>query len=127
MKQMEKLSEKSCRALDKSRNTDIVVSKQEIKTMTIGIISRKQALQISPDYVAFIEGDHSKFNVIDKAFQTLKRNQMVLTFDDGKFVIAKVTSINHDDIRAIDGPIVRVCNTLFSWRVDGDRYAVPLS
>ena len=89
------------------------------------IINRKEALKISPDYVAFAEGNFDKWDVVSEAFDTLKRGQTVLTRWDKQFVIAKVTSINNEDLRAIDGPIVRVSNGEYSWRVDGNAYAVP--
>lgn len=93
--------------------------------LTQGLITREQAVAISPDYVAFVEGDFDKFDAVNTAFEGLKRNQAVITYVDGQFVRAKVSSINHNDFRAIDGPIVRVGNGEYSWRVDGDRYAFP--
>jgi hypothetical protein len=94
--------------------------------LTKQLISREQALAVSPDYVAFVEGDFDKFDAVNTAFEGLKRNQAVITYVDGQFVLVKVTSINSNDFRAIDGPIVRVSNGEYSWRVDGDRYAFPL-
>jgi len=98
-----------------------------VQGITKGIISRDEALKISQDYVAFVEGDFDAWDKVYAVFGKLKRNQPVLTFTNGSFVKAKISSINHNDMRAIDGPIVRVSNGEFSWRVDGDRYAVPLS
>lgn len=99
------------------------------KHLTKNLISRKDAMAISPDYVAFVEGDFDKFDVVYAAFEKLKRGQAVITYDSiGKvFVRAKITSINHNDFRAVDGPIVRVSNGEFSWRVDGSGYAWPAS
>lgn len=104
--------------------------------LTKGIISRDEALKISPDYVAYVEGDFSKWQGIIEEFESLKQGQDVLTFNQttwarkgrnkGQFVRARVTSIDYHDFRAVDGPIVRVTNGEFSWRVDGNKYAFPL-
>lgn len=96
--------------------------------LTKGIVSRERALEISPVYVAFVEKDFSKYNEVDRVFGQLKRGQKVLTYDHAQevFVEAKVSSIKHDDIRAIDGPVVRVTNGECSWRVDGNGLAWPL-
>lgn len=95
--------------------------------LTKGIISREEALAISPDYVAYCEGDHDKWEVVNEQFEKARRGQKAITFhDDGKqavFVRVAVSSVNSDDPRAIDGPVVRVTNGEFSWRVDGDKYA----
>lgn len=125
-----------------------------LKTMklTKNVISRKEALKLAPHYVTFSEQfddlmkakkrmtsdeyvEHynkqkAKYDKADKSvmsqFENLKRNQSVLVYNDGRYVICKVSSINHDDFRAIDGPIVRVGNGEYTWRVDGDRYAYPI-
>ena len=94
--------------------------------LTKNIISRDEALALVADYVAFVEGDFDKFDVVDAAFSQLRRGQQVISYFDGHFVKAKVTSVNHNDLRAIDGPVVRVSNGEYSWRVDGDRYAFPV-
>jgi len=90
-----------------------------------GIISRDEALAVSSDYVAFVEGDFSLFNKVNEKFSKLKRGQCVITFYEGKFVRAKVSKIDHNSWRAIDGPVVRVSNGECSWRVDGAGYACP--
>lgn len=90
------------------------------------IISRTEALKVSKDYVAFAEGDHKKLDKVMTAFENLKLGQTVLTCSDGQFVMAKVSSINHDDFRAVDGPVVRVSNGEYTWRVDGNEYAFPV-
>lgn len=95
--------------------------------LTKNILTRDEALAISPDYVAFVEGDHDKWNTINEAFEKLKRGQIVLTFHDGQFLKAKITSIDHASFRAIDGPVVRLGNGEATWRVDGDRYAYPIT
>lgn len=93
--------------------------------LTKGIISRADALKISKDYVAYAEGNIDKWDTIITPFNALKVGQNVVTFTNGQFVLAKVSSINHKDFRAVDGPVVRVSNGEYSWRVDGDKYAFP--
>jgi len=99
--------------------------------LTKGIITRDEAIQISPDYVAFVEGDFDKFNVVDKAFSTLSKGQEAISalMDDNlvTFVKVRVTSVNHHDPRSIDGPIIRVSNGEYTWRCDGSKYAFPLA
>ena len=58
--------------------------------------------------------------------EKLKRGKPAVTFYEGVYLQVKVSSINHNDFRAVDGPIVRVGNGEFTWRVDGDRYAYPI-
>ena len=96
-------------------------------TITKGKISRKEALQLAPAYVAFIEdSDWNAYDAIERVFPKLRRGQSVITHIDGVYVKAKVSSVNHNDYRAIDGPVVRVSNGEYSWRVDGDHYAWPI-
>lgn len=96
--------------------------------LTKNIISRDDALKISPDYVKAVEGDFDALaNKVMPAFENLKCGQLVLTYSNGQFVKAKVSSINNNDPRAEDSPIVRVSNDGYSWRVDGDCYAWPLN
>ena len=94
--------------------------------LTKNIISRSEACKISKDYVAFVEGNFDKFSIIQKVFDNIKRRQKALTYIDGQFVIVNISSIDSDDFRAIDGPIVRVSNGEYSWRVDGNRFAFPI-
>lgn len=94
--------------------------------LTKNAISRTTALLISPAYVAFIEGNHDKWEAVNADFEKLKRNQHVITFHDGQYYACTITSIKHDDMRAVDGPVVRLTNGEFSWRVDGDRYCAPV-
>ena len=95
--------------------------------LTQGVISRDEAIKLAPEYVAYIE-ESKGFSALFDKFNNLRRGQRVLTHlrDSGDYVLAKVTSINHDDIRAIDGPVVRVGNGEYTWRVDGNGYAWPL-
>lgn len=96
--------------------------------ITKNIVSRADALKISPDYVAFVEGDFDKFNVVDEKFSKLKRGAEVITYlhSEKVFVRAKVSKVDHNSYQAIDGPVIRVSNGEYSWRVDGSGFAWPL-
>jgi len=95
--------------------------------ITKDIISRDEAVKISPEYVAYAEGDHDQWEFISKQFENVKKGKRALskTTEDGKviFVTGKISSVNHDDFRAVDGPIVRFGNSEYTWRVDGSDYA----
>lgn len=96
-------------------------------TITKNIVERDDALTLSSDYVAAVEGNYDiLFDKVLPEFEKLRKGQQVLTYIDGVFVKAKVSSINHNSPLAIDGPIVRVSNGEYSWRVDGDKYAIPI-
>jgi len=96
--------------------------------ITKGVISRGEAERISADYVRFAaDRDFDKTGTVLDAFAGLRRGQRVLTYVDGKFVLARVTSVNHNDMRAVDGPVVRVGNGEFTWRVDGNGFAFPIA
>jgi len=98
--------------------------------LTKGVVSHEEAKRIAPDYYHAVvnhDGDALFANVVPK-FDQLKRGQKVLTYTlEGQFVVCRVTSINHNDYRAIDGPVVRVSNGEYSWRVDGAKYGYPIS
>jgi hypothetical protein len=94
--------------------------------LTKGVVNRMEAVRLAPDYVAFVNGNDSKFKAVDAKFSQLRVGQRVLTYSDGTFVIAKVSSIRIPNYEA-DGPVVRVSNGEYSWRVDGDRYAYPVA
>ena len=107
--------------------------------LTKGVISRAEAEKISPEYVRFAAdwgalgaasgpGRNRLVDVLDAvlhAFAGLRKGQRVVTYRDGEFVVAKVTSVDHLDPKAVDGPVVRVGNGEFTWRVDGAEYAFP--
>jgi hypothetical protein len=42
------------------------------------------------------------------------------------YVRVTVSSVNSNCIEAEDGPVVRVGNGEYTWRVDGDKYLYPL-
>jgi hypothetical protein len=82
-------------------------------------------VKLAPDYVAYVEGNYDKlFNSVMPKFEKLRVAQKVVTYSDGVYVIAKVASIREWHPEA-DGPMVRVSNGEYSWRVDGNRYAYP--
>ena len=93
---------------------------------TKNILTREQAFQLAPDYVKYQEGDFDLWAKIMPVFDKLKRGDVVVTCREKVFLKARVTSINHNDMRAIDGPVVRVRTDEYSWRVDGCDYAYPL-
>ena len=97
--------------------------------ITKNIISREAALKISPQYVAYAEGDHDQWDFVAIQFEKAKKGKRALTAtrgDDNKmvFVTGKISSVGSmDDFRAVDGPVVRFGNDEYTWRVDGDKYA----
>lgn len=105
--------------------------------LTKNIITRAEALALCPDYVAFVEGDHDKWEAIGAPFMWdydstdrhaaagVKVGQSAITFFDGHYVRVKISSIREPHHGA-DGPVVRVSNGEASWRVDGDKYAYIL-
>lgn len=99
-------------------------------TVTKNIITRAEALKLAPAYVEFIEATgmncFDKLDAFEPAFRAMKRGHKAITFTNNKYVKVKVTSVNSNDFRAEDGPVVRVGNDEFTWRVDGDKYAYPI-
>ena len=94
---------------------------------TKGVVTHHEAYKLAPVYVKFIEEkDYAALHAqILPAFGKLRVGQAVLTFAEGVYVKAKVTSIRQPNWDA-DGPVVRVGNGEYTWRVDGNRYAYPL-
>lgn len=97
-----------------------------MKTKPKNAIERNEALDLAPDYVNFIEGNFDLFNVVENKFQSLKKGQICLSYRDDCYVKCKVSLISRNDPRAMDGPLVRVSDGEYSWRVDGCRYAYPI-
>ena len=93
--------------------------------LTAGIVSKATAKRLVPQYVEYVEGNFDKWTDVFAKFETLSVGNTAVTFANGKFVMVRVSSIRHNDIRAVDGPVVRVSNGEYSWRVDGDKYAYP--
>ena len=97
--------------------------------LTKNVITREEAIALAPAYVKFIEDKtvmSESYPLVMAAFEKLKKGQKVVTFSEGIYVRAKVTSINSRSIRDIDGPVVRVGNDEYTWRVDGNHYAYPI-
>lgn len=106
------------------------------KTVLANTITRDEALKLCPDYVAFAEGDFDKTEAVINPFMwnydkpdrhgnataAIKVGQNAITFTEGQFVRVKITSVKQAGHDA-DGPVVRVSNGEYSWRVDGDKYA----
>jgi hypothetical protein len=93
--------------------------------LTKNIITREEALAICPQYVAFAEGSDNfdGFTAINDRLITAKKGERGITFYGGQYVRITVSSVVHDDPRAVDGPVVRVGNGEATWRCDGDKYA----
>lgn len=91
------------------------------------IIDRNEALKLARDYVSFVEGNFDLFKTIEFKFAQLKKGQTCLTYRDKEFIKCKISLVSHNDPRAMDGPLVRVTDGEWSWRVDGDKYAYPLT
>lgn len=121
------LQKQSDRLLLTIKKTTTSRARKDIMKLTKGVISREEALKISPDYVAWAEGNFDKYEIIWPIFEKLKVGQKVLTYErqTKQFVLAKVSSMRMPNWEA-DGPIVRVSNGEYSWRVDGDKYATKV-
>jgi len=96
--------------------------------ITKNIISRDEALKISPDYVAYAEGNFDHFDPVFKQFENVKKGKRALSAVRGEgkemiFVTGKISSVKDDDYRAVDGPVVRFGNGEYTWRIDGCGYA----
>jgi hypothetical protein len=104
--------------------------------LTKGLLTREEVLKQSPAYVAFVEQYTFDSAIVDpfmwdyenvnhQGFFTcqLKREQAMITFFDDRYVSVKVSSVKNP-MHDADGPIVRVTNGEYSWRVDGDKYGV---
>jgi hypothetical protein len=95
--------------------------------LTKGVVSHTEAFNIAPDYVSYIDGDYDIFfNSVMPKFDTLRVGHKVLTCHEGVYVLARVSSRNTIQNFEADGPIVRVSNGEYSWRVDGSAYAYPI-
>lgn len=106
--------------------------------LTKGTISRDEALNLSPAYVAFIEQHTLSDPVLNPFFWdyentdrhgyptcALKKGQKMLTCVEGQYVLVKISSVKNPQHES-DGPVIRVTNGEYSWRVDGDKYGVLL-
>jgi len=103
--------------------------------LTKGVISRDEAAVLAPDYVKYRDimdstGEYPREfdELLDKVFEAcngLKRGQTAITCNDGVYVKVKVTSVTRSWMNE-DGPVVRVGNGEWTWRVDGNEYAWPI-
>lgn len=106
--------------------------------LTKGTLSKEEATKLSPKYVSFVESHSSTLDIIEPFMWDwnnvkpapirqpackLKKGQKLLTFVHGQYVTVKISSIRNP-MHDADGPIVRVSNGEYSWRVDGDKYGV---
>ena len=105
--------------------------------MTKGIVSRETARELFPAYAEFIEKhtfsdsivnpfmwDYEKTDTHGYPTCPLKKGQVMLTFVEGQYVLAKISSVKRSPYHEADGPTIRVSNGEYSWRVDGDKYGV---
>ncbi len=93
--------------------------------VTKNIIPTEDVERFAHDYFLYAAKlDFKALERIIPLFEKLKKNQIVVTFIDGVFVKAKITSMKNS-WQSEDGPVVRVSNGEFSWRVDGNGYAYP--
>lgn len=99
-------------------------------------ITRDAALKLVPTLVAYVESkfDGDLWEKLDKAQAGLRKGQpVIVAIRDPKdrskatYIQAKVSSVNHHDIRAVDGPVVRVKAGNVSWRVDGNDPFHPVT
>lgn len=102
----------------------------------LGPISREQAIAIDAIYVKWREDrDMDCFDHVQSLQEGLKRGQLVLTEmlrvrenvpnQARVFILAQVSSVKRNCVQAVDGPVIRVTDGEYSWRVDGDTYCVP--
>jgi hypothetical protein len=99
--------------------------------LTKGVITKDEARQLVPVYVDFVEVgplvNGEIFNNVLSAMETLKRGQDVITCHEGTWVRCKVSKVERNSFRAIDGPVIRVGNGECTWRVDGCDYCYPVA
>lgn len=103
--------------------------------LTKGVISKEEAAALAPVYVKYCDIMQSKgvfppefYKLSEKVLEAcngLKRGQTAITCNDGIYVKVKVTSVTRS-WKNEDGPVVRVGNGEWTWRVDGNEYAWPL-
>jgi hypothetical protein len=104
----------------------------------LGPISREEAIKLDESYVKFRELDSmsqdnwAAFDHVQNLQNELKKGQLVLTVDpksiDRKhpqYLICRVSMVKRNCIQAVDGPVIRVTDGQYSWRVDGNGYCVP--
>jgi lactam utilization protein B len=99
-------------------------------------ITRDAAMKLVPTLVAYVESkyDMDLWEKVNASQAGLRKGQPVIVaikdpVDRSKatYVQAKVSSVNHHDICAVDGPVVRVKAGTLSWRVDGNDPFHPVT
>ena len=97
-------------------------------TLSKNIISRDEAFTLAPKYVNWIENKDRNllFDEIVPAFEKMKKGQSCITFCDEVYLKVKVSKVDNKSYQAVDGPVIRVGNDEYTWRVDGDKYAFPI-
>ena len=95
--------------------------------ITKNIVTREEAAKLAPAYVKRVENpsDGKAWDAVDAELQKLKCGQAVITHVKGVYVRARVSSIRWSRMSE-DGPVIRVGNGEWTWRVDGDEMAYPL-
>lgn len=97
--------------------------------LTKGLLTREEATKLAPDYVTYVEKqDYAMLDKFMPKFYKMRKGQAVVTCSNGQYVRAKVSSVDKTSFKAMnsDGPVIRVSNGEFSWRVDGCDYAYPI-
>jgi hypothetical protein len=95
--------------------------------LTKHLLSRAEALKLAPAYVKWIETRKEEWcSAVLDAFDTLRVGQRAVTWDNGTYVLVRVTSRRRCWMNE-DGPVVRVGNGEYTWRVDGSGYAYPVT
>ena len=96
--------------------------------LTKHLLSRAEALKLAPAYVKWIETRKEEWcSAVLDAFDTLRVGQRAVTWDNGTYVLVRVTSRRCCGWMNVDGPVVRVGNGEYTWRVDGSGYAYPVT
>lgn len=102
--------------------------------LTKNLLTRDEAFALAPEYVKYVEGGTSSpdWEKINDGMNGMKRGQACITCHGhlgnkkGQYVRCKVSSTKMT-WQNEDGPVVRVSNGEFSWRVDGCDYAYPIT
>jgi uncharacterized protein YcbK (DUF882 family) len=100
-------------------------------------LTRDAAFALVPDLVRLAESKPmdmdlwEKVNAIEVASR--KGQAVIVAIKDyadpakNCYVRAKISSVNHTDFRAVDGPVIRVKAGNLSWRVDGSDHFLPVT
>lgn len=96
-------------------------------------ITRDAAFALVPDLVRLTEGDRDLWEKVADTEAKAKKGQNVIVVQKNYadplksvYLRAKVSSVNHADFRAVDGPVIRVKSGNVSWRVDGNDHFLPV-